>query len=258
MSLHVKNIHGGYGKSIICKHISFEIQDGEVLCIVGPNGSGKTTLIKLILGLLEKKEGTIAIDSLPLENYSLSSFAKCIAYVPQQQSVTFSLTVFDMVLMGRTSYLSSFSLPKKEDEDIALHALKQLGLQHLKDEYYDSLSTGQKQMILIARSLCQMPRILIMDEPTSNLDYQNQSRIIHAIQSLSRQGFSIIVTSHNLNQPFLYAHKVLMLKNGETYAMGETSSVLTKQNLSNVYDLEMDIIKAKDSKGQTRTFCIPV
>ncbi len=258
MSIQVKTLSGGYGDTLVCSNISFSIEKGEVLSIVGPNGSGKTTLIKLILGLLKKNSGEIVINNQSVVKYSTKELAKHLAYVPQQHTVPFSLTVFEMVIMGRTSFIPLFSKPSKKDEQIVFETLEKLGIRHIAHESYDTLSGGQKQMVLIARSLCQQPDILIMDEPTSNLDFHNQTRVIQTIKNLANQGFSVIVTSHNLNQPFQYAHKTLIIKDGKTFAFGKTHSVITKENLSSVYELEMDVIVAKDSKGSNRSFCIPV
>ncbi len=258
MSMVVKNITGGYGKSIVCNNISFQLQKGDVVCVVGPNGSGKTTLIKLILTLLKKSSGEVLINNQAIDTYSTKNLAKTIAYVPQQHSVQFSLSVLDIVIMGRTSYIPTFSLPKSEDEKKAFEALEKLGIQDLAHAQYNELSGGQKQMVLIARAICQEPQILVMDEPTSSLDYYNQTRVITTIQTLSKNDFSILVTSHNLSQPFQYANKVLMLKKGSAFAFGKTEDIITKHNLSEVYELEMDVVSAIDSKGTKRTFCIPL
>ncbi len=256
--LEVQSLSGGYGKKVICKDVSFSLAYGETLCIVGPNGSGKTTLIKLVLNLLKKISGDIQVDSTSLSKYTTKDCAKVLAYVPQQHTISFSLTVFEMVLMGRTSYVPSFSVPSKFDEEYVHTILDKLSIQHLAYENYDTLSGGQKQMVLIARALCQESKILIMDEPTSSLDYYNQSIVIKTIQDLSRQGYSIIVTSHNLSQPFLYAHNSLVLKKGTVHAFGKTENVLTKEILTQVYELDMDVIHTTDSNGNKRTFCIPL
>ncbi len=258
MSLHVKSLSGGYGKRTICRDISFEMQAKEVVCIVGPNGSGKTTLIKLILGLLHKTEGDIQLNKESINTFNTTEMAKHFAYVPQQHTVQFSLTVFEMVLMGRTNYIQGFSQPKVEDEKQAYDALKELHISHLKNQFYNTLSSGQKQMVLIARALCQKANILVMDEPTSNLDYYNQSLVIHTIQQLSKKGYSILITSHNLSQPFLYAHKTLILKKGTAFAFGNIKDVITNSNLTNAYELEMEVVSTKDSKGKERFFCVPV
>ncbi len=257
MILQVKNLSGGYGKKIICKNISFNIEKKDVVCIVGPNGSGKTTLIKLILSLLKKTNGNVYVNNQETSQLTSRERAKIIAYVPQQHSLQFSLSVFDVVLMGRTSHIPGFASPSQEDENFVKKCLEELKLQHLASELYDTLSSGQKQMVLIARALCQKPQILIMDEPTANLDYYNQSIVIKTIQSLSKQGYSILITSHDLNQPFLYANKVAMLKKGLLHIFDTTEKALTKENLEAVYELSMDVISAKDRNGLIRKICVP-
>ncbi len=258
MSLHVKNISGGYGKKIVCNNISFSMKKGDVTCIVGPNGAGKTTLIKLILGLLKNSSGDILLEDDSIVKYEEREKAKIIAYVPQHHTMQFSLTAFEMVLMGRTSYIPALSFPKKNDELLANEALKKLHIDHLANASYDTLSGGQKQMVLIARALCQSPRILVMDEPTSNLDYYNQTLVINTIKKLATNGLSILITSHNLSQPFLYANNTLILQKGKAFAFGKTQEVLTPQNLTSVYELPMDVITAQDSNGNSRYFCVPL
>ncbi len=258
MNVQIQNISGGYGKKMICKNISFAINKGEVVCVVGPNGSGKTTLIKLILGLIKKANGEVVINNRALDTYSVRDAAKLIAYVPQQHSLQFSLSVFDVVLMGRTSYIPSFSFPSYNDEAYALTILETLQLSSIASMPFNTLSGGQKQMVLIARALCQNPQILVMDEPTSSLDYYNQSLVIKTIQNLSKQGFSILVTSHNLSQPFLYAHQALLLKEGSSYAFGKIRDVITKESLTQIFGIDMDVLSTNDSNGLTRTFCVPL
>ena len=174
MLLTIKNLSGGYSGVDICKDITCHIESGEVLCILGPNGCGKSTLFKLILGFIEKSGGEIYFDNHPISKMTRRALSKKIAYIPQTHHHVFSYTVLEIVLMGRTSHFSSFSVPKKNDIYISEKCLEKMNILHMKDINYTTLSSGQRQMVLIARALAQDAKIIIMDEPDASLDYTNQ------------------------------------------------------------------------------------
>ncbi len=257
MSIQIKKLCGGYNNKDVCSSISFCLREGEITALVGPNGSGKTTLLKLILGLLKKTDGSIIIDNKDSSEYSQREYSKILAYIPQYYSIEFSVSVLDMVVMGRNNSIQGFSMPKPEDIMYARNVLKKLRMDHLENEYYESLSGGWKQMVLIARAVCQNARVLVMDEPTSSLDYFNQSLVIDTIGELSKNGYSILISSHDLNQPNYYAHKTIILKDGKTLAYGFTNEILTQENLSKAYGVDIEVLTTKDNKNANRTFFLP-
>lgn len=253
--LQVKNISGGYGKKIICKNISFSISNGETLCVIGPNGSGKSTLIKLILGLLKNENGEILLENKNIAKLKPKEIAKIMAYVPQQYDTSIPMRVIDMVILGRASYINHFSMPTKEDEKIAFESLKMLDIDNLADKHYDTLSGGYKQLVLIARALCQKPKILIMDEPTASLDYANQQIVLKTIKKLAEKKYAIIFSSHNIDQAFACANSVLLLKNGELLGFGNPVEIITQKNLENAYNIPIEVIQTTDSHFNKRIFC---
>lgn len=258
MSFQVKNLYGGYGKTDVCKNISFKIENAEILCVLGPNGSGKSTLFKLILGFLKHKKGDILFDDKSLSELSPKELAKEIAYIPQQHSPEFSFTALEIVLMGRTSYIKNFSMPSDDDINEAKLALKKLDILDLAHKDYTLLSGGQRQMVLIARAICQKAKILIMDEPCANLDYANEQKVMSIIRNLANEGYIVILSTHSPEQPFSCASKVLLMKEGEVFSFGNPEDVLTSKNLHEVYGIKMEILHACDSQGKKRSICVPM
>ena len=180
----VKNISFSYDDEEIFSDISFSIDGGDVLCILGPNGTGKTTLIKCLNGLHEIGSGEILINGEDMKKLSFREISKHIGYIPQSHVPSFPFKVFDVVLMGRAPYLNLTDSPKDEDVKIAEDALKTLGIENLKDKEYTNLSGGERQLVFLARVLCQKPDILILDEPTSHMNFGNQSKLLKVIDNL--------------------------------------------------------------------------
>lgn len=251
----------GYSRTPVIDHINFKVTSGEVLCILGPNGVGKSTLFMSMLGLIPMLGGKLSINGEDISRWSRAEIAQSIGYIPQTSNPPFSYSVMDVVLMGRTAHLGMFESPKKEDEEIAVSAIERLGIYRLANKRYLELSGGEKQLVLIARALAQQPRILIMDEPTAALDFGNQQLILEQIRFLSEQGLAVIMSSHFPDHAFLYAHKVLMLKDGGIYASGAPLDVITEKSLRELYSVNTKIIKtgliSKCSGSEIRT-CIPL
>jgi iron complex transport system ATP-binding protein len=164
---------------------------------LGPNGCGKTTLFRTILGLLPRQGGSVRLDGHDLATLSRRDVAQRIGYVPQAQAGYFPFTVREMVLMGRTAHLSLFATPSPRDDAVAERMLDTLGMLHLADHRYTEISGGERQLALIARALTQEPKLLVMDEPTANLDFGNQLLVLDRIGTLARQGMAIILSTHD-------------------------------------------------------------
>ncbi len=258
MAFELIGISGGYGAGDICKNISFTVKDSEILCVLGPNGSGKSTLFKLILGLIKKSGGDILYNGESIYGLNERKLAEIIAYIPQQHNPMFAFSVLDIVLMGRTGHLNNFAMPKDNDIHIAKKSLEKLGTLHLAERNYMLLSGGQRQLVLIARAICQESKVLIMDEPASNLDFANSGRVMEIIKMLASDGYIIILSTHSPEQPFSIGNAVLLLKDGYVHSCGTPSEVLTKQNLFDVYGINMDIVQVKDSTGQNHSICLHV
>ena len=250
----VKNISFSYDDETIFSDISFSINKGDVLCILGPNGTGKTTLIKCLNGLHDIDSGEILINGEEMKKLSFKQISKHIGYIPQSHVPSFPFKVFDVVLMGRAPYLNLTDTPKDEDKQIALDALKTLGIEDLKDKEYTNLSGGERQLVFLARVLCQKPDILILDEPTSHLDFGNQIKLLEIIDNLAKSGLSIIMSSHFPDHAFLSSTKVAIMKDKHFIDFGTPDSVVTEENLKRAYSIDVKLIEL-DNK---RKVCVPM
>lgn len=195
MKLQVKNGCFGYKDHEVLKDVSFEVEENEVLAILGPNGVGKTTLLKCMMGLLHWGSGESFLNGRSMRKYSQKEISRKIAYVPQSKGISLSYTAFEMVLMGRSARLGLFAQPSREDEAIANAALADVGISFLRDKPCSQMSGGELQMVLIARALCTGPELLVFDEPESNLDFKNQLVILELVKELSgKKGIGAIIT----------------------------------------------------------------
>lgn len=250
----VKNISFSYNDEQIFSDISFSIGRGEVLCILGPNGTGKTTLIKCLNGLHDIDSGDILINGINIKKLSFREISKHIGYIPQSHVPSFPFKVFDVVLMGRAPYLNLTDSPKGEDVKIAQEALKTLGIEYLKDKEYTNLSGGERQLVFLARVLCQKPDMLILDEPTSHLDFGNQIKLLEIIDNLAKSGLSIIMSSHFPDHAFLSSTKVAIMKDKRFIDFGTPDDVVTEENLRKAYSIDVKLIELDDK----RKVCVPM
>ncbi len=254
MSLVVNGLYTKYGDKEVLKDISFSIDKGEILYLLGPNGSGKTTLFKSLLKIISYHRGEVFMDDEPIHDKKTQELSKYFAYIPQYHTPVYDYTVLDMVLMGRASHISSFHSPKKNDVDIALSSLKKMNIENLHDRIYTTLSGGERQMVLIARALAQEASILIMDEPTANLDYGNQAKVLKEMKRLSEEGYSMVISCHNPELASLYATQVMLLYKGEMFKFGKPLDILNRENLSHIYGIEIDVIEIQSKFGYFQYF----
>jgi ABC-type cobalamin/Fe3+-siderophores transport system ATPase subunit len=241
MKLIVKDMCAGYRNCRVLHNISLSINAGDIVCLLGPNGSGKTTLFKAILGLLPF-QGELFIDSRSLSTVSRRERACLLGYVPQIHIPPFPFTVLDVVLAGRTPCIGTFSAPSEKDRNLAQEALQMLSINHLLERNYAQLSGGERQLVLIARALAQSPKFLILDEPTSHLDFGNQFRAIEIIRSLAKKEMGIVFTTHIPDHAFMCASKVIGLINGRVAACGSPREALTATLLSGMYGIDVDVV----------------
>ena len=257
MSIEVDNLSCGYGKNVILKDINLELNTGETLTILGPNGVGKTTLFKTILGLIDKIEGDIRIQNEDISKISRKDLAKLVAYVPQAHVPPFPFKVIDVVSMGRTPHVSNFSGISDEDKKVSEDAIEKLGISYLKDYVYTEISGGERQMVLIARAIAQQSEFLVLDEPTSNLDFGNQAKIIKIINDLSKSGKGIIMTSHFPDHVFRGSDKVLAMGRDNFLKLGTPNEVINSKVLEKLYGIEAFVEKIDIEKRIQTKICIP-
>ena len=249
MKLKVNNIEFGYNSTPVLENISMDLDRSEVLGIVGPNGAGKSTLIRCIDRILTPRGGIILLDGNNISKMTRMEIAKEMGYVPQTTTRVFPATVFDTVLMGRRPHLGW----KSSEEDID-KVLELLGIMEFAMRDFNEISGGQQQKVLIARALAQEADILLLDEPTSNLDIRHQLEVMDIMKGIvKRKGISAIVAIHDLNLASRYTDRLLMMNDGRIFAAGNPESVLTVENIRRAYGVEA-LVK---SDGE-RPYIIPV
>ena len=257
MSIEVKNLRFRYGARPVIGDVSFTAEKGELLAVLGPNGVGKSTLFRCLLGFLKPVGGEILVDGKELGAYSRRELAKKIAYIPQSHSPAFDHTVLDSVLMGMTAQLGVFEQPGQAQREKAMQMLRALGMEKLFDRGCMKISGGERQLMLLARALVQDASMLIMDDPTANLDYGNSCRVMERVKRLGQNGYTIIFSTHDPNQAFSYATKVLALKDGGVMAVGAPEAVLTEDVLSRLYGIPVARCEIETVFGR-KTICMPV
>ena len=259
MRLEVQNASCGYEGKTIVSGISLEMQAGDSLCLLGPNGVGKTTFFKTLLGLLILKSGKILLNGDDIKKWSRKTFAKKVGYVPQLHTPPFPFKVIDVVIMGRTAHMGIFPSPTVKDQRIARETLEMLSISHLQDRVYTELSGGERQLVMIARALAQQPEILIMDEPTSNLDFGNQIKVLCQIKRLTKESnISVIMTTHFPDHAFLCASKVAVMGRDNTFITGNPADVITEEVLKQTYGVDVKVIEADEQPGGKIKICVPV
>lgn len=255
--LSVEGLACGYASRVVLDDVSFSVEAGRVLALLGPNGVGKSTLFKTILGFLPRLGGSVRMEGEEVSRWSRRRFAQCVAYVPQTHEGSFGFTVREMVLMGRTPLAGGFSGPSRDDERIACEAIDQLGLGHLADRDVSSLSGGERQMVLIARALSQQPKLLMMDEPCANLDWGNQVVVLSRIRELARTGLAVVVTSHDPNHALLLESDVLCLARDEVFS-GFARDVLHPASLRKLYGIDAAVGSLSADDGREVFTCVPL
>ncbi len=237
MILSVNDLTCGYSHEAVLTGLNLSVSAGECLCILGPNGVGKTTLFKTMLGLLPSLSGSVRIDNEDISQWDERKKAHYIAYIPQSHQPPFPYTVHQVVVMGRTAHLGLTSAPSRADHDLADQVLESLGLLHLRDKVYTRISGGERQMTLIARALTQDPYFLLMDEPTANLDFGNQGRVLREIRRLKEEGISIVMTTHTPDHAFLCEANVALIGKDDTMLYGSADEIVTEENMARVYGI---------------------
>ena len=244
VKISINDLTFSYKSNKILDNLNITVGDSEIMSLVGPNGSGKTTLIKCIDRILKPK-GSILLEGREVQEMKQQEIARQIGYVPQSSSTPLATTVFDTVLMGRRPHISW--RVTDQDLDKVADMLERLNLQELAMRDFGQLSGGQKQKVLIARALAQEPTILLLDEPTSNLDMKHQLDVLETISSMVKEkGISAVMAIHDLNLAARFSDKLVMLKKGVVFAAGSPNELISERNISEVYGVEALVMRSLD------------
>ena len=246
MRIKIDDLEFGYSSTPVLQNVVLDLNGAQFISIIGPNGVGKSTLIHCMNKVLKPTHGTVMINDMDVSEMKLKDVAKIVGYVPYTSSDTFPLSVVDTVLMGRSPHTGW--RPKEKDLEIVYNILKMLSIDHLADRAFNELSAGQHQKVMLARGLAQDPEILLLDEPTSNLDIRHQLEVTSILKELcEHRDMLIIMISHDINIASKFSDKIIMLKDGTIYAAGTPAEVITKENICEVYGVDSEIM---DSCGR--------
>jgi iron complex transport system ATP-binding protein len=239
--LQARDISFAYERPVL-SDISIDVSRGAVIGLLGPNGSGKTTLIRILAGMLTPAGGSVTLDGVAIGSLTRRALARRIAVVPQETYSTFDFTALDIVLMGRYPHLGRFALEGGDDLRIAREALTATGTADLESRQFSTLSGGEKQRVVIASALAQSTDLLLLDEPSSSLDLGYQFEIATLLTTLnSTRGTTMVVSAHDLNFAAAICSRMVLLKHGRVVADGPTDTVLTTENIREVYGVDADV-----------------
>jgi len=229
-----------YHEAWVLREVSFRVEKGEFVGVIGPNGSGKTTLLKLLYRLLAPQMGEILFELVPMKKMDRRDIAKRIAVVAQETQLLFPFSVLETVLMGRSPYLGRLLFESEKDLEIARKAMEWTRILPFSERPVDELSGGERKRVFIARALAQEPDVILLDEPTANLDIQHQIEFLDLILTLNRdRGLTIVMASHDMNIASEFCDRLILLQGGRIYQMGTPEEVVTKENIESVYGCEV-------------------
>ncbi|MCX5812929.1 MAG: ABC transporter ATP-binding protein [Proteobacteria bacterium] len=240
--LSVIKLNFGYGQRPVLQDITFSVERDTICGLLGPNASGKTTLLKCIDGVLTPKDGSVQVEGNSVRRLGRRDVARLMAVVPQQTTVVFSFTALQMVVMGRAARLTRFRLPSARDYSEAEAAMDGLGIAALAERFFNELSGGEKQLVLLARALFQDTQILLLDEPTSHLDFKNQFMLMDVIRDVTKKKhLTTLVSLHDPNLAARYCDRMVMLKAGRLYKEGSKDAVFEQDTLEQVYGMKVRV-----------------
>jgi iron complex transport system ATP-binding protein len=250
----VENASFSYkGGDPVFKGLSFEVPQGKAMAILGANGIGKTTLFRCFMGFLKLDAGEVWIDGKNRRRMGTAEFWQDLSYVPQGKGLIFDYTVLNMVVMGRSNHIGFGKMPKKEDYRAALEILEEMNLDSLADRPCTTLSGGQLQMVLIARALVKKPKILIMDEPESNLDMKNQLKTLDLIDTLAhKKNYTVLINTHFPAHALRCTDKTLIMGPAGCYITGDTKDVVTQENIETYFGVRARILQFEDMAREYR------
>jgi iron complex transport system ATP-binding protein len=247
--IEAREIQFAYRGRRVLNGATLALAPGELVCLLGANGAGKSTLLKILLGLLKPQAGKVSLGGTPLCDIDRRSVARRLAYVPQVHTAPFPYTVREVVMMGRLPATGLLRAPGAEDRLAAERALDHLAIGHLAARPYTEVSGGERQMALIGRALAQDARLLVMDEPLAGLDYGHQHRLLARLERLAEEGYGVLMTTHDPDQPLSGCQRVAMLINGRIAADGSPAEVLTPAAIHQLYGVRVELLRAANGRS---------
>jgi len=238
--IEVDSISFRYHEDWVLQDVSFRVEKGEFVGVIGPNGSGKTTLLKILYRLLSPQKGEILFELVPMRKMDRNDIAKRIAVVAQETQLLFPFSVLETVLMGRSPYLGHLMFESEKDLEIAKKAMEWTKVLPFSERPMDELSGGERKRVFIARALAQEPEVILLDEPTANLDIHHQIDFLDLILTLNRErGLTMVMASHDMNIASEFCDRLILLQDGRIYKMGTPQEVITKENIESVFGCEV-------------------
>lgn len=231
-----------YASTQVLNEVTLNLRESELISIVGPNGVGKSTLLHCMNKILKPCSGTVLVEKRDLDEYSLKELAKHVGYVPYVPSDSFPLSVIDTVLMGRHPHAGwKFS---RNDIEMAYRVLDSMGIGSLAHRPFNGLSAGQRQKVMLARGFVQQPKILLLDEPTSNLDIKHMLEVMKMLEKISKEkNIVVVMVNHDLNIASRFADRIILMSQGGIFAAGTPSEVITPENIREVYGVEAEVLE---------------
>jgi len=253
MTLEIRNLGFSYREHRVLRGVDLTVGDGEMVALLGRNGAGKTTLLRLIPGFLRPGTGDIVMDGIPIGEMKLRDRSRLMAYIPQITRSAFPYSVRTSILMGCSNSLGLLQSPGKKEEEKVERMIGLLNLHGIADRNMDNISGGERQLVLVARALMQDARLLILDEPTSFLDYSNQLLVLERVADLVAGGYSCIFSTHNPDQALMHSTRVVAMADGTVVHDGKPESLMGNDVLSKLYGRKISVIRTETG----RLACIP-
>ena len=253
--IQISHLFATYGRAPVLRDVSLEVEAGEIAAVIGPNGCGKSTLLRCVAGLMKPSAGQIILDNKNSDHYQTRERAQLLAVLPQSFEGGEELSCEEMVMIGRTPFLSNYGAPSARDKEIVARAMAQTNTEIFRGRKIGELSGGEKQRVLLARALAQQPKILLLDEPTSNLDIRYQFEILDLVYGLARdENLAVVLVLHQINLAAAIADTILLLNaDGTTRALGAPLEVMTPENLQAVYGVPLRVsIHSKSGRLQAQ------
>lgn len=239
IKVELQNVSLGYGHNVILDELTFQVNPGEIVGLIGPNGSGKSTVIKAMSRIITPVSGKIMLDGEDIARISRNNLARRLGVVSQLPILPSAFTAFEIVLMGRNPHLGLFQYEGAEEKAIAWRAMELTNTHTLAERRVGELSGGEIQCLLVARVLAQETAVILLDEPTANLDIGRQVEILNLIRNRCREkNTAVLAAIHDLNLASQYCDRLVMISDGRLYAQGTPDEVITSQNISHVYGAE--------------------